>query len=256
MNAASPSNPAQSPQDDTRALLERLVISVETMRRPRRTALITALVLSFATLTSTWCGYQATRWGDIASSSQAAADTTERKGAENTLAGLQLRTQDGLVILEYWRAVRQKDEKTAETLFLHMRPELQAALKASLDAGILTDPTVAGPLTRPEYQLAVETAARAQREEAASLRAEAQTSGRIASEYILLTVMLASVFFFGAVASTFSQTWIRRGMTVITLLLFSAVLVRVVILPVQRPLAAIQSGTPDSTPAPPSQPAP
>ncbi len=243
MNATSPSSPAQSPQDDTRALLERLVTSVESMRRPKRSALLTALVLSLATLTSTWCGYQATRWSDVAGSSQAEADTTERQGAENTLAGLQLRTQDGLIILEYWRSLRDKDEKTAATIFFHMRPELQAALKASLDAGILTDPTVRGPLSRPEYQLAVETTASKQREQAALLRADAQSAGRVASEYILLTVVLASVFFFGAVASTFSQTSIRRAMTVITLLLFSLVLFKMFLLPVQRPLASIQSST-------------
>jgi hypothetical protein len=54
-----------------------------------------------------------------------------------------------------------------------MRPVLQTSLKAAIAAGVLQDPTVAGPLQRPEYVLEQETSA-------ARLRVEAHDSQQIA----------------------------------------------------------------------------
>lgn len=179
-----------------------------------------AIVLSCATLLSTWCGYQAKEWAYIQGSLQSAADTAEREAVEFTIISLQLRTFDGIEVLALWNAIRQDDAMAVKALRLRMRPQLQAAVEASLAAGILEDPTVAGPMQRPEYVLAEELRAKQGRENAMRLNSEASEAGRAAGQYVMLTLMFASVLFFGGIASSFTHRRIRIGLAGVSLLLF------------------------------------
>ncbi len=215
----------------THALLHRVLKAVEKDGRRGRLELLVAIVLSLATLASTWCGYQTRQWGGVAGSNQVAADTAERQAAENTIVGLQLRTQDGLVVLEFWRALRQADSKTSETIKLHMRPQLRQAIEASIAAGILTNPEVPGPLQRPEYVLPEEQTAAAQRERAGQHRQWARAAGERADQYVLLTLMFASVLFFGGIAGTFTERRVRIGLAIVALASFLFAAVRLFGLP-------------------------
>lgn len=228
--------PQQVP-DNTRELLQQVLEAVTSSQRSGRLQALTAIILSLATLTTTWCGYQAARWSDDQSQYQSASDTAERQAAENTLAGLQVRTQDGLLILEYWRAQRAGDERTHKTVFAHMRPELQRALETSIREGILENPSVPGPLQQKEYSLEVETLASAQRREARAAGDQAAVAGQVSSEYVLLTLMLASVLFVGGVSSTFSRASVRRSLGVVAFLVFAVAIVGVLRLPVLWPLS-------------------
>ncbi len=215
----------------THELLHRVLKAVEKDNRRGWLELAVAIILSLATLTSTWCGYQARQWGGVAGTSQVAADTAERQAAEFTILALQLRTQDGLVLLEYWRAMREEDMKTAETIKAHMRPNLKAAVDATIAAGILTNPGVVGPLQRPEYTLPEETRAMAEREKAGQMRAKAAAAGDRANQHVLLTLMFASVLFFGGISSTFTERRVRIGLAVVALVLFAFTAVRLLSLP-------------------------
>lgn len=228
-----PGAPGREPSEQE-ALLRRILAAVEKDRRRGGLEAVVALILSLATLASTWCGYQARLWSGTQAANQAASDTAQRQAAENTIVGLQIRTQDGLVVLEYWRAIREKDEKTAQTIFLHMRPQLRLAVEASIKDGIDTDPGVRGPLQRPEYALPEEQAAIADRERAASHQALATSAGRTAGSYVLLTLMFASVLFFGGIGGTFSDRRIRTGLASVALLLFAVTLLLLAALPTYR----------------------
>ncbi len=216
------SDPAGSIPSGQDVLLHRILAAVEKSQGRGRLELATAIILSLATLASTWCGFQAGQWGGRQSTCQSAADTAERMAAENTIVALQRRTQDGLVLLELWRAMREQDTKTAETIQTHMNSVLKAAVEASIEGGILSNPDVAGPLQRPEYRLDEEVAAATKREEARRLSAEAATAGQWAGQYVLLTLMFASVLFFGGIGGTFAVKRIRIALASIALLLFAA----------------------------------
>ena len=235
--------------DDTRELLRQIHEAVTAGRRSGRMQALTAVILSLATLTSTWCGYQAARWSGVQSQLQSAADTAERQAAENTLAGLQIRTQDGLLVLEYWRALRDGDERTTTTIESKMRPELQRAVKASIRDGILEKTSVSGPLQREEYRLEVEVVAGTRRDDAKKSSTQAVVAGQVSNEYVLLTLMLASVLFVGGVSTTFSRKAVRRALSVIALLVFAVAIVSVTRLPVLWPALsnAASNAASDST---------
>ncbi|MCC6675592.1 MAG: hypothetical protein IT436_00485 [Phycisphaerales bacterium] len=225
-----PGAPSRAPADQE-ALLHRILAAVEKDRRRGGLEAIVALILSLATLASTWCGYQARQWSGAQAANQAASDTAERQAAESTIVGLQIRTQDGLVLLEYWRAVRERDEMTARTIYLHMRPQLRDAVDAAVKDGIETDPGVRGPLQRPEYALPEEQTAIADRDQAASHQALATSAGKTAGSYVLLTLMFASVLFFGGIGGTFSDRRIRTGLASVALVLFAVTLLMLAALP-------------------------
>jgi len=217
---------------DTDALLHRILAAVEKDRRRGKLELALAIILSLATLASTWCGYQARLWGGVQSTKQAAADTAERQSAEDTIVGLQLRTFDGIVLLNLWSALRQKDTQTSDAILARMRPELRKALEASLAAGMLTNPEVAGPLQRPEYILTEEQDAKRLREEARQLHTAAQGAGQACSKYVLLTLMFASVLFFGGITGTFSSRRVRNGLGCVALVVFIITITFLIGLPV------------------------
>lgn len=217
---------------DTQALLKRILAAVEKDRRRGRLELAIAIILSLTTLATTWCGYQASQWGGLQASSQAQGDTAERKAAEDTLVGLQLRTFDVMMVIQYWQAIRQKDTETAETIFARMRPQLRKAIEASLAAGVLHNPNEAGPLQRPEYVLTEEQDAKKLRSAAHELHSTAQKASRAAGNYVLLTLMFASVLFFGGITGTFTARRVRIGLSCIALILFIITLAMVLRQPV------------------------
>lgn len=222
--------PAAAP--DTDALLRQILERVSVDRRRGRLELVLAIILSLATLSSTWCGYQANQWGGKQSGNQAAADTAERKAAEYTIVALQLRTFDGIALLEFWSALRENDAERQAAVRARVRPQLRAAIDAALADGMLHDPSKPGPLQRPEYILAEEQAAAKSREDAALHRAQARTAGAAADSYVILTLTFASVLFFGGITGTFTARRVRIGLGCIALLLFLLALVQLAKLPI------------------------
>ncbi len=229
---AVPANQGVLRPADLDGIAERVAETLESQSARGRLQLIAAIVLSLATLGSTWCGYQAQQWGGRQGGLQSAADTAERTAAESTIVGLQRRTQDGLMVLQFWNALRSGENAAAETVKEHMSPMLAAAVQASIDDGILKNPRAAGPLERPEYRLEEEVFAAEQRDEAGKLSAEGQAAGRVASQYVLLTLMFASVLFFGGIGGTFSDRRIRMGLVGIAIVLFGVTAVWLARLPV------------------------
>lgn len=228
-NAAGPTT-LESP--GTEEMLRRILTAVEGNKRRGWLELALAIILSLATLCSTWCGFQSSRWGGVQNSSQAAADTAERQAAEDTIVGLQIRTFDGIMLLEYWRALRQNDPVAKDVLYARMRPVLQAAVTAAINAGLLKDPTVAGPLQRPEYVLEQETQAARLRAEAHALQKTAKDAGRVSSSYVIMTLLFASILFFGGITGTFSARPVRVGLGFVALVLFVIAIVILAGLPV------------------------
>lgn len=214
------------------AMLRRILNAVEKDRRRGWLEVALAVILSLATLASTWCGYQAKQWGGEQSAKQAGADTAERQAAEDTIVGLQLRTFDGMALLECWRAIRENDTETRDALMARMRPQLRAAIEASVAAGVLHDPGATGPMQRPEYVLDVEVQAKQLREDALRLHAGARNAGRVSGTYVLLTLVFASVLFFGGITGTFSARRVRLALACVALTLFVITIVILLGLPV------------------------
>ncbi len=214
------------------ATLDDILKEIRRSRIPGRAQILIAVVLSFATLCSTWCGYQAQVWGGEASAEGAAGDTAERDAAEKTILGLQTRTYDGMIIIQLWSSFRQGDLRAAQIIRAHMPERLKIPVERSIAEGAMSDPSVPGPMQRPEYVITHESEARTQREQAAAHAAAASRASTASSHYVLLTLMFASVLFFCGIAGTFTQRRIRVVFASLGTVLFVITLVMMVRLPI------------------------
>jgi hypothetical protein len=231
-HTAGPSGQTQTEHPGAEVLLQRILATLERDRLRGGLELIVAIILSLATLASTWCSYQAGLWSGVQSTEQAAADSAERLAAEDTIVGFQLRTMDLLEVREYWTALRQKDTESSETVFRHMRPQLQQAVAASLAAGALENPDLPGPLQRTEYALPEEQNAVRLRKEAGDHRQSVQAAWRTSGAYVSLTLMFASVLFFGGITGTFTVRRVRIVLGSVSLALFLVAMVILIRMPV------------------------
>jgi hypothetical protein len=223
---------ATQPSDSE--ILRRLLAAMESNQRRGSFELILAIMLALATLSSTWCGYQATLWNRAAAAAQSAADRLEREATANSMAALEHRTFDAVAVMAFWQAARNRSDTDRDAIFIHMRPQLQRALEASLAEGFLDDPQVPGPFQRPEYLLDEAARATALRTDAGNQSDAARDAGRNSGAFILITLMFAPVLFFGGIRGTLSSPRIRMTLGATSLLLYIATLALMLTLPVAK----------------------
>jgi hypothetical protein len=99
---------------------------------------------------------------------------------------------------------------------------------------VLENPDLPGPLQRPEYILIEEVNSKRLRTEASELHKAAKIAGHASSRYVSLTLMFASVLFFGGITGTFTVRRVPVGLGGIALVLFLVTVTMLIGLPVCR----------------------
>lgn len=198
-------------------------------RRERRFELVATLVLSIATVLTAWSAFQANKWGGEMSIQFSAANAARTFSVQAANVAAAQTTIDVGVFVEYAAAVAAEDAELAEFLQQRFRPEFVPAFEAWRATDPLADPDApATPFELEEYTLA--SAAEAER-----LAADADAASRAAraanqqgDDYVLLTVLLASVLFFAGVSTKTSRPLAQVGLTVLaSVLLVTAAIVLV-----------------------------
>jgi hypothetical protein len=163
-----------------------------------------AVVLALATILTAWCGYQAARWsGEQADGySQAGAARTQAAQQSNQ-AMLRISTQVG-VFTEYLAARSQGNQDFADFLYRHFSPELQTAT----DAWLKTEPFTnldapRSPFDMPGYSVPEQAEAHRLEQIAHDYAATAHDANELSDRYVLLTVIFATVLFFGGISGKF-----------------------------------------------------
>ncbi|MCZ7531247.1 MAG: hypothetical protein M5U31_13480 [Acidimicrobiia bacterium] len=195
-------------------------------RRDRWIEIFSAILLSLATLGSAWSAYQATRWGGVQATrfSEAAATRTESVRASNdadTLFNI-----DVGMFIDFASAVTLENDELAGFLFDRFRDEFEPAVVA----WIATDPleneeAPATPFQMDEYVLADDVRADELDAEATELFEEAREANQRADNYILTTVLFASVLFFAGVGTKFESLRVKVATLAFGALVFSGALV-------------------------------
>ena len=165
---------------------------------------ITAM-LALATVGTAWSGYQAARWGGVQSVfyTQAGARRVESVRASNEA--------NSLFFLDVWmfgqwvNATIDGNEDQARFYESRFREEFRPAF----DAWWATDPVnnpdaPPGPLGMDEYVLSSAVLAEELQTEAGELFDKGGEANQQSDDYILNTVILASVLFLAGIASRFS----------------------------------------------------
>lgn len=206
---------------ETDALLHRILTAVEKDRRNHWVEITCAVVLSLATMSSAWCAYQSTRWSGVQTFRLAAVNKASRASSAANLAALQLQAFDASMGISWMQAKHEGNDLQEKFLFDRFRPEMKKAVEAWLKTDPFSNPTAPlGPMKMTEY--AQPELAEAKRQDELSSREydAAMQANQTSDAYVLLTVLFASVLFFGGIAGTLESRRLRIIILAIALVLF------------------------------------
>ncbi len=178
--------------------------------------LFCVIVMALASLTAAWSGFQASSWSASASIDQTRSSDLR---TDATRASLEAETQfmQDMSMFDYWTTSYLEDDVTMTNFYrARFSPELEAAMTQWL----ATDPfTTAGSAPSP-FDLDVYAPPAMQRADDLTEEADNLATGAIeklnhTDEYVLSTVILATVVFFGGLAAKLN--WIPARLTAIGL---------------------------------------
>jgi hypothetical protein len=231
---ATPMAKELTPQE-TAAILQRILEGVEKDRRGRWVEIACAVVLSLATMATAWCAYQSTLWGGVQTFRLAAANKAGRASSAAHIEALQFRAFDASMVIDWMRAKHESNQRHEQFLFNRFRPETKTAVQAWLATDPFNNPAApSGPFKMAEYVQPELEEAKRQADLAAEKHAAAQEANQTSDTYVLLTVLFASVLFFGGIAGTLESRQLRVIVLAIALALFAATVVLLATMPMCR----------------------
>jgi len=223
----------ESLPQDTAELLQRILNAVEPAKPKHGFEIACAIVLALATTASAWCAYQSKLWGGAQMGRANAAVRASREGAVNSLAAVQWRAFDASMFIAYMEAKLEGNKALEAFLVQRFRPEMKPAVEAWLKLDPLNNPSAPpSPFRMAEYAQAETTEVARQADIAAKAMAAAREARGYSDDYVLLTVVFASVLFFGGIARAFDSRPLRITLAALAVLLFLGTLAALSTMPI------------------------
>jgi hypothetical protein len=197
------------------------------LHHARRLELVATVLLAAATVMTAWSAFQSSTWGSLATSaySTASADRTlssrsATQAGQQTIIDVTLFTdwlaavdeEEGHVALEGYQP---DPSRYSGFLYERFRPEFRPALHAWLALAPGSDPAAPpSPFAMDEYVLAAAQESHRLEESADASAARAQQASERKDDYVLATVLCASVLFFSGIGTKLSSRRTRTTMVV------------------------------------------
>ncbi len=219
-------------EERSEKLLHHIEELLESNRRKSRVELMCAIILSLATTCSAWCAYQSKLWSGKQGAESGAAGTAASLAAQNRLRAMEIRSIEAALFIKIFD--NWKDHRDVADFFAaRLPPQSQVALKAWWKTKPLTNKDAPStPFAMKEYNQPELDEANKQDKAAAEHSALGTKAGKNSDTYVLLTVMFASVLFFGGIGGTFNSRWLRRAMMYISLVLFLVTFAALCLMPI------------------------
>ncbi len=161
-------------------------------------------LISLATVLTAWCGYQASRWGTIATRQYQQAGATRLIGAEHQARANALETVDVGLFLQYIIAAEENHPSVRDFIAKRFRPEMRPAFAAWLATRPMTNPNAPpSPFAMPQYRLKENELADRMQAVAGAKFAAAQKANETGDDYVRLTVSFAAVSFLAGICTRF-----------------------------------------------------
>ncbi|MEJ2710499.1 MAG: hypothetical protein P8074_23005 [Anaerolineales bacterium] len=203
--------------------------STETDRQARLNRIleiISAILLSLATVGSAWCAYQSARWNGVQAISFSAANGARTESVRMSNEALQLASIDVGMFTQLATAYSEENEFLFNFIMDRFRPEMKPAVEAWIATEPLKNPEApSSPFAMAEYTSAAQDEADRLLGVAEQSLQDAQAANQNSDNYVLLTVMFASVLFFGGISTKFDMFKIRAALIAFGILIFTAGLV-------------------------------
>lgn len=183
--------------------------------------IVAATLMAFSTICSAWSAYQATTWGGVQTFRLNEANASRAQEVRYWNDHSQFLAFDSAMLLEYLSAVSQGNQKFAALVRSRFRPDVRDVFQLWLSMDPLTNPDAPySPFVMEEYDPSLKSKAIHFQNLANEKTAEASAANRNGDNYVLLTVLFASVLFFAGIASKFQSRRVRAAMLLFGMLVF------------------------------------
>ena len=191
-----------------------------------------AILLSIATVATAWCAYQSTRWSGVQSVDFAEASTLRLEAANDFNLALTAINYDTITYIEWLNAVRADDEELAEFVTENLiREEFRPYLEAWLENADENDlPT---PLEDDLYVTELLSEAASLTEQAEEKFSDARDANQTGDDYVLATVLFASVLFFAGISTKFERLRVQGGLVFVGFIMLILGIIQIAGLPIQ-----------------------
>jgi hypothetical protein len=180
-----------------------------------------ATLMSIATVTTAWCAYQSAEWGGEQAFLLGESQRAGREADLHAALGAQKRNLDVAIFMEWIGGLATDNDRLTEFYAERFPPNLDVAVEAWLATEPRTNPDAPQhPFAMEEYQVAEDTIAARAASESEAKWAEARQADENGDRFVLLTVIFASVLFFGGIEQKFTDRNVRTGILVVGCLLF------------------------------------
>ncbi|MDZ7733282.1 MAG: hypothetical protein U5R31_09335 [Acidimicrobiia bacterium] len=188
----------------------------------RRVELIAAILLSIATVATAWSAFQATKWGGVmaiefSNANAARTEATAASDAAGQFVGI-----DVQLFTQWLNAYEDGNQELAQVYERRFREDFKPAFEAWWAMDPFENPeSTQVPFQMEEYHLPEEQQAIELTAEADEASEAARVANQRGDNYVLTTVLFASVLFFAGVSGKFNA----RRAKIITLVMASGILV-------------------------------
>jgi hypothetical protein len=191
----------------------------ESLRLDRRFELLEAVLLSFAAVLAAWAGFQSSQWSGE-------ADDAYNRAADARIEAAQMSDRSGqeqvadLVTFTEWLAAAEREGLLASSvlpgedgyepdpellsgfLYERFRPEFKVAVDAWVATSPRTNPDApTTPFAMDEYVLETDAAEVRFEQAAEDATDEARVANDRSDDYVLMTILFATVLFFAGISS-------------------------------------------------------
>jgi hypothetical protein len=196
--------------------------------------IVAAILLSFATLSTAWCAYEATRWSGVQAKSFAEASANRIESHRQFNLGLQVLTIDAELFLQWLEAYHQDDNELREFYESNLiRPEFLPYLNEWVASQPLVNPdALRHPLESESYQQTLLVESQRLSDVAEAKFTEATEANQTADDYVLGTVLFASVLFFAGISGKFERVAIRVPLVSLAFIMLVLGVVLIAALPI------------------------
>jgi hypothetical protein len=172
--------------------------------------------MSIATVATAWCAYQSAEWGGEQAFLLGESQRTGREASLHTSLAAQKRSLDVAVFMQWIGGVATDNERLTDFYFERFPPNLGVAVEAWLATEPRTNPDAPPhPFAMAEYQVAEDTLAARAAADSEARWTEAHQADANGDRFVLLTVIFASVLFFGGIEQKFTDPKVRVGILVV-----------------------------------------
>ena len=183
--------------------------------------IISAFLLSFATVASAWCAYQSSRWNGVQTISFFEANNARSESIRKSNEAFQLAMIDVGMFTEFVASYTEGNQQMMDIVMQRFRSEMKPAVEAWLATDPLNNPDAPpSPFAMKEYISAAQVESDRLLMVSEQKFQEARQANQTSDNYVLLTVMFASVLFFCGISTNFESFPIRGTLIVFAIIVY------------------------------------